>query len=219
MNHKQQKIIQKVADEVKQKLEGEGSGHDWWHIVRVWNMAKHIGIREGVDIFAVELAALLHDIADWKFHNGDDTVGPKKARQVLKKHSVPAKTIDHICDIIANMSFKGANVKIEMKTLEGKTVQDSDRLDAIGAIGIARTFAYGGHKNRPMYDPNKKPSMHQSKEEYFKSESPTINHFYEKLLLLKDRMNTKTAKKLAEGRHRFMEKYLDRFFQEWDGKI
>lgn len=218
MNPKQQKIIRGVANEVRQKLEGEGSGHDWWHIVRVWNMAKRIGVSEGADMLIVELAALLHDIADWKFHNGDDTIGPKMARQVLTKHSLPAEAIDHVCDIIINMSFKGAGVKIKMKTLEGKVVQDSDRLDAIGAIGVARTFAYGGHKNRPMYDPTKKPSMHQTKEEYFKNNSPTINHFYEKLLLLKDRMNTKTAKELAKGRHQFMKKYLERFFQEWDGK-
>ena len=214
-----QVIISQIADEVRQKLEGEGSGHDWWHIVRVWNMAKHIGISEGADMFVVELAALLHDIADWKFHDGDDTVGPKIARQVLEKYSVPDDTVDRVCDIIVTASFKGAGVKTEMKTLEGKVVQDSDRLDAIGAIGVARTFAYGGHKNRPMYDSDKKPAMHQSKEEYFKSESPTINHFYEKLLLLKDRMNTKTAREIAEGRHRFMEEYLDRFFREWEGKI
>ena len=141
METNEQKIIQEVADEVKQKLEGEGSGHDWWHIVRVWNMAKHIGTSEGADIFVVELAALLHDIADWKFHDGDDTVGPKIARQVLEKYSVPAETIKHVCDIIIGMSFKGAGVKTEMKTLGGKAVQDSDRLDAIGAIGVARTFA------------------------------------------------------------------------------
>lgn len=219
MDSEQSKIMNGIAEEVKRHLEGEGSGHDWWHIVRVWNMAKHIGASEGADMFAVELAALLHDIADWKFHDGDDTVGPKVARQVLEKYPVPAPTIDAVCDIIISMSFKGAGVKTEMKTLEGKIVQDSDRLDAIGAIGIARTFAYGGHKNRLMYDPDKKPSAHQSKEEYFKNESPAINHFYEKLLLLKERMNTKTAKELAEGRHQFMEEYLDRFFQEWEGKI
>jgi len=144
----------------------------------------------------------LNDIADWKFHDGDDTVGPKIARQILEKYSVSVEVINQVCDIIIKMSFKGAGVKTEMNTLEGKVIQDSDRLDAIGALGIARTFAYGGHKNRPMHDPNKKPLIHQSKEEYFKSESPTINHFYEKLLLLKDRMNTKTARKLAEGRHR-----------------
>lgn len=219
MYQEQQKIIRKIADAVKQKLEGEGSGHDWWHIVRVWNMAKRIGASEGADMFVVELAALLHDIADWKFHDGDDTVGPKVARQILEKYIAPPKTIDHVCDIIMHMSFKGARVKTEMETLEGKVVQDSDRLDAIGAIGIARAFAYGGHKKRSLYDPSKKPLMHKSKEEYFKSEGSTVNHFYEKLLLLKERMNTTTAKKLAKGRHRFMEVYLDRFFEEWDGKM
>ncbi|MDD5290348.1 MAG: HD domain-containing protein [Patescibacteria group bacterium] len=219
MNNEQQKIIKKVANEVKQKLEGEESGHDWWHIVRVWNMAKHIGKIEDADMIIVELAALLHDIADWKFYDGDDTIGPQIARRILEKYSVPAKIIDCVCDIIADMSFKGAGVKTEMKTLEGEIVQDSDRLDAIGAIGIARTFSYGGHENRPIHDPAQKPIMHQTKEDYFKSGSPTIKHFYEKLLLLKNRMNTKTAKKLAEGRHRFMEEYLDKFFQEWDGKI
>jgi uncharacterized protein len=219
MNPEQLKIIESVADEVKRKLEGEGSGHDWWHIVRVWNMAKHIGASEKTDMFVVELAALLHDIADWKFYDGDETIGPKMARQVLEKNSVPIETINHVCDIIAKMSFKGAGVETEIKTLEGKVVQDSDRLDAIGAIGIGRTFAYGGHKNRSMYNPTEKPSVHLSKEEYFKNESSTINHFYEKLLLLKDRMNTKTAKKLAAGRHQFMKEYLDRFAKEWDGKI
>lgn len=219
MSAEQQTIIEQVAREVEKRLEGEGSGHDWWHIVRVWNMAKRIGKEENADMFVVELAALLHDIADWKFYDGDDTVGPKIARQVLEKYSVSAEAINQVCAIIMGISFKGAGVKTEMETLEGKVVQDADRLDAIGAIGVARTFAYSGHKNRPMYDPNKKPSMHQSKEEYFKSESSTINHFYEKLLLLKDRMNTQTAKNIAEERHKFMEEYLDRFFQEWDGKI
>lgn len=218
MNREQQKIIQKIADEVRQKLEGEGSGHDWWHIVRVWNMAKRIGVSENADMFVVEIAALLHDIADWKFYDGDDTIGPKMARQILEKYSIPINVTDHVCDIIASMSFKGANVKTEMKTLEGKVVQDSDRLDAIGAIGVARVFAYSGHKNRSIYDPNEKPSRHKSKEAYFKNKSSAINHFYEKLLLLKDRMNTKTAKQLAEGRHQFIEKYLERFFQEWGGK-
>lgn len=219
MDSEQQKIIEIIAGAVEQKLAGEGSGHDWWHIVRVRKMAKHIAKSEGANNFVVELAALLHDIADWKFHAGDDTVAPKIAREILEKYSVTAETIGHVCDIIAKISFKGAGVKTGMKTLEGKVVQDADRLDAIGAIGVARTFAYGGHKNRSIYDPNKKPAMHQSQEEYFESESPTINHFYEKLLLLKDRMNTKTAQALAEGRHRFMEEYLARFLQEWDGKI
>jgi uncharacterized protein len=196
MKEKRQKIIDNIANEVKQKLESDGSGHDWWHIVRVWNMAKHISILEGADMFIVELAALLHDIADWKLYDGDDTVGPKMAKRILKKYSVSDKIIKHICEIIANLSFKGAGVKTEIKTLEGKIVQDADRLDALGAIGIARAFTYGGYKNQPIYNPDKKPRIHQSKEEYFKSRDSTINHFYEKLLLLKDRMNTKSAKKL-----------------------
>ncbi len=219
MNPEQQKTIQEIAKDVRRKLEGEGSGHDWWHIVRVWNMAKHIGAIEGADMFVVELTALLHDIADWKFHEGDETIGPKEARKILEKNSVSAHVVKHVCDIIGGISYKGAGVKTEMQTLEGRVVQDSDRVDAIGAIGVARAFAYGGHKNRPMYDPDRKSSLHQSKEEYFKSGSPTINHFYEKLLLLKDRMNTTTAQKIAEDRHEYMEKYLDRFLQEWDGKI
>ena len=218
MNPKQQKIIQKIADEVKGKLEGEGSGHDWWHVVRVWNMAKHVGKKENADIFITELTALLHDIADWKAHDGDTSVGPKVARQILEKYSVPTDSIDQVCNIIATMSFKGAKVKAEMKTLEGKVVQDSDRLDAIGAIGIARTFSYGGNKNRLMYDPDKKPSLHKSKKEFLKNDGSSINHFYEKLLLLKDRMNTKAAKKIALGRHQFVEEYLKRFLQEWDGE-
>ena len=219
MNSKQQKIIQKIADDVKRKLEGKGSGHDWWHVVRVWNMAKHVGKKENADMFIVELAALLHDIADWKAYGGDTSVGPKVARQILEKYSVSANFIDQVCDIIATMSFKGARVKTEMKTLEGRVVQDSDRLDAIGAIGIARTFSYGGNKNRLMYDPGKKPSLHKSKKEFLKNDGSSINHFYKKILLLKDQINTKTAKKIALGRHQFVKEYLERFLKEWDGKI
>ncbi len=219
-----QGIIVKVIYKVRQKLEGEGSGHDWWHVYRVWKMAQHIGKEENANMFVVELAALLHDIADWKSHGGNDTVGPRVARQILSEHGVSEDVINHVCEIISTMDFKGAGVKSEMKTLEGKVVQDADRLDAIGAIGIARTFAYGGHKGRSMYEPEQKlgvqlPFMHQTKEDYFRNESPTINHFYEKLLLLKDRMNTEAAKKLAEGRHQFMKEYLDRFFREWEGEI
>ena len=212
-------LISKIADEVKAKLEGEGSGHDWWHVYRVWKMAKHIGETENVDITIVELAALLHDIADWKFHDGDDTVGPRVAGEMLERHGVSKDIIATIGQIIQEGSFKGAGVKTVPTTLEGKVVQDADRLDAVGAIGIARTFAYGGHKNRAMYDPEIKPVMHQTKEEYSKNQSHTINHFYEKLLLLKDLMNTETAKKVAEGRHQFMEEYLDRFYKEWEGQI
>jgi len=214
-----QKIINEVAKTVKRNLKNEGSGHDWWHVYRVWKMAKHIGKKESVNMFIVELAALLHDIADWKFHSGDDTIGPKKAKQFLIKYKVSKDIIDHVCNIIATMSFKGAGVKTEMKTIEGKVVQDADRLDAIGAVGIGRAFAYGGYENRPMYDPNKKFAIHQSKEEYFKSKISTIHHFYEKLLFLKEHMNTKTAREIAQGRHKFIELFLERFFQEWEGKI
>jgi len=219
MDPDQQTIIEKVAKEVKRKFEGEGSGHDWWHMVRVWNMAKHLGTKEGGDRFVIELAALLHDIADQKFHNGDDTVGPQTARRILEEHAVYPETVDHVCNIIANVSFKGSGVRTEMTTLEGRVVQDSDRLDALGATGVARAFTYGGHMDRLMYDPNEKPSSQQSKEEYYNNKSSTINHFYEKLLLLKDRMNTETAKKLAQDRHQFMEEYLNRFFREWNGEI
>ena len=216
---KNQVIIEKVAHIVKQKLKSESSGHDWWHIYRVWKIAQHIGRKETAGMFVVELAALFHDIADWKFHGGDETVGPKIARQILSEHNIPEDIIVHVSEVISTMSFKGAGVKSEVRTLEGKVVQDADRLDAIGAIGIARTFTYGGYKNRAIYNPEQKPVMHQTKEAYLKNEGHTINHFYEKLLLLKDRMNTQTAKRIAESRHRFMEAYLDRFFREWEGRI
>lgn len=216
---KKEKIIERIADKVKRNLKDEGSGHDWWHTYRVCKMAKHICKRERANMFVVELAALLHDVADWKFHGGDNNVGPRMARQILSKQGISEEIIDHVCEIIRTAPFKGAGVKTRMQTLEGKVVQDADRLDAIGAIGIARAFAYGGHKKQLIYNPNQKPVLHQTKEAYFKSESPTINHFFEKLLLLKDRMNTKTAKKIAKERHKFMEKYLDRFFEEWEGRI
>ena len=212
-------VIEKIAAEVKRRLEGEGSGHDWWHTYRVWKMSRRIGIGEGADLFVIELAALLHDIADHKFHNGDLTVGPAVARQMLAGNSLPDEVIDHVCDIIGTMSYKGAGVKTDMRTLEGKVVQDADRIDAIGAIGIARAFAYGGYKNRPIHVPGEEPILHQSKEAYFKSNGASINHFYEKLLLLKDRMNTEMAKKIAEDRHMFMEEYLNRFFKEWEGDL
>lgn len=213
-----QEIITQTKAYVRKTLEGEGSGHDWWHIYRVWNTAKYIGKKENADLYVVELSALLHDIADWKFHNGDESIGPKVAKEWLESLKVEEPIVDHVCNIIKDLSFKGAGVKSEIKTLEGMVVQDSDRLDAIGAIGIARAFAYGGHKAREIYNPNIKPVMHESFEQYKNSKGTTINHFYEKLLLLKDRMNTETAKKLAEERHRFMEIYLNQFFDEWGGK-
>ena len=211
-------IIDKTCQFVDQKLAGDGSGHDWWHIYRVWNLAKNIAAKEGANILIVELSALLHDIADWKFHDGDDTKGPQMAEQFLLENKVAREVIDPVVEIVATISYKGAGVATPMQTLEGKVVQDADRLDAIGAMGIARTFAYGGHKNRLMYHPDEKPVMHQSFAQYKKNTGHTINHFYEKLLLLKDRMNTASAKQIAVGRHKFMQSYLDQFYEEWDGK-
>ena len=213
-----EKIINQTAEHIKAKLSGEGSGHDWWHVYRVWKNAVHISQKEKVDLFVVELAALLHDIADWKFHNGDDDIGPKMAREWLESLSVEESTVAHVCDIIKNISFKGANVENKINTTEGQVVQDADRLDAVGAIGIARTFAYGGSKNREMYNPDIKPATHNSFEEYKNNQSNTINHFYEKLLLLKDRMNTKTATEIAQKRHKVMENFLKEFYEEWEGK-
>ncbi len=212
-------IIRQTKSYVRKLLEGESSGHDWWHVYRVWKNAVYIGKREkNADLFVIQIAALLHDIADWKFHAGDDSVGPKMARKWLEKMRVDEDTISRVCEIIQDISFKGAGVKSGMKTKEGPVVQDADRLDAIGAIGIARAFAYGGHKGREIYDPAGKPERHKTFEQYKNSRGSAINHFYEKLLLLKGLMNTKTAKKMAAKRHRFMERFLDEFFVEWNGE-
>jgi uncharacterized protein len=213
-----QKTIATTAAYVQELLSGEGSGHDWWHIYRVWNNARSIAANENADLYIVELAALLHDIGDHKFHNGDETVGPRLAREWLEQHEVPDEVVGHICDIIKDLSYKGAGTSSVMKTIEGCIVQDADRLDAIGAIGIARAFAYGGHKSRELYNPLIKPELHNSFEQYKASTAPTINHFYEKLLLLKDRMHTDTARKLAEERHQYMEVFLKQFYAEWEGK-
>ncbi|MZG54227.1 MAG: HD domain-containing protein [Nitrospinae bacterium] len=210
-------IISKTCEFVESKLAGEGSGHDWWHIFRVWTLARKIAVQEKAQLEIVELGALLHDIADWKFHDGDDSIGPAMAREFLNSHNVDPDLSDSVVEIISTVSYKGAGVATPMKTLEGKIVQDADRLDAIGALGIARTFAYGGYKNRLIYHPDEKPVLHESYEDYKKNEGHTINHFYEKLLLLKERMNTNTGKKIAEGRHQFMQSYLDQFYREWDG--
>ncbi|MFA6064524.1 MAG: HD domain-containing protein [archaeon] len=211
-------VIKLTEGYARKTLEGELSGHDYWHVYRVWKTAKFIAKKEKADSFIVELAALLHDIADWKAYDGDTTIGPRLAREWLESIEVDAQTISHVCEIINDLSFKGAEVKTPMRTLEGKIVQDADRLDAIGAIGIARTFAYGASKGREMYNPSIPPKKHKTFEEYKQSKSVTINHFYEKLLLLKDLMNTKTAKKLAKERHKFMEEFLDQFFDKWECK-
>jgi uncharacterized protein len=211
-------VVKKTEEYAKSVLSGAEGGHDWWHAYRVHNLARTIQKSEGGDLYIIEIAALLHDIADWKFHGGDETVGPGKARDFLKGNNVDDKVISHVCEIIKTISFKGAGVKTQMATLEGKIVQDADRLDGIGAMGIARTFAYGGSRGREMYNPDVKPEMHATSEQYKKSAGTSINHFYEKLLLLKDRMNTETAKKMAEQKHKFMEVYLAEFFKEWEGR-
>lgn len=211
------KIIIQTTEYIKTKLMGEGSGHDWWHVYRVWKNAIHIGKQESVDLFVVELAALLHDVADWKFHDGNEEIGPQVAKEWLESLDVTEEVVAHVCQIIKDISFKGAGVATEMKTTEGMVVQDADRLDALGAIGIARTFAYGGSKNREMYNPDINPEMHASFEQYKNSQGTSINHFYEKLLLLKELMNTATAKQIAEKRHAVMEDYLQQFYDEWEG--
>ena len=213
-----QLILDKTRDYIKKELTGDGSGHDWWHIVRVTKTAMQIGIKEKADLFIVELGAMLHDLGDFKFHDGDDTVGPRMVTEWLKSLNVDDVTIKKVVDIVKEISYKGADVETPMSTFEGEIVQDADRLDAIGAIGVARTFAYGGSKNREMHNPEIEPENHDNFEDYKNSKAPTINHFYEKLLLLKDRMNTDTAKKMALKRHQYMEEFLNQFYKEWEGE-
>lgn len=214
-------LIQNTIDFVKQELQNAEGGHDWFHIERVFNTSKLILNHEDGDSLIVQLAALLHDIADPKFHGGDENIGPETAKTFLESQLVDEKTISHVVDIIKHMSFKNSLDKNNRKAFTSKElhiVQDADRLDAIGAIGIARAFNYGGFKNRELYNPTVPPQPNMTKEEYKKSTAPTINHFYEKLLLLKDKMNTETGKKLAEERHLFMLEYLNQFYKEWNGK-
>ena len=211
-------IIETTITFVKQKLQNAEAGHDWFHIERVYKNALLIAKTENCNLEVVQLGALLHDIADSKFHNGDETIGPKTAREFLKSQNVAQETIEHVIAIIENISFKGGNFNKKFTSIELDIVQDADRLDAIGAIGIARTFNYGGYKNRQLYNPEIAPNLQMTKEEYKNNEAPTINHFYEKLLLLKDKMNTETGKKLAENRHNFMETFLEQFYGEWDGE-
>ena len=212
-------IIANTVQFVKKKLQNDHSGHDWWHIYRVWKMSLYIGVREGADKYVVQLAALLHDIADWKMTEDNEKRGVAEIKTWLESQKAPEKMIRHVCLIIEHISYKGANVPNRIRTIEGKVVQDADRLDAIGAIGIARAFAYGGNKGREMHNPEAKPAVHNSFEEYKLSQGTTINHFYEKLLLLKDRMNTETAKHLATERHQYLEEYVKRFLHEWSGEV
>lgn len=203
---------------VKESLKEAESGHDWWHIERVWKLARHIAENEEADLLVIELAALLHDIADAKFHGGDEEIGPVTAVNFLKSIYLDEKTVFHVEQIIRNMSFKSSLGEVTFHSKELEVVQDADRLDAIGAIGIARAFTYGGYKNRELYNPSVPPNPNMSKEEYKTSTNPTINHFYEKLLLLRDKMNTETGRKMAEERHLFMEKFLMQFYAEWNGE-
>lgn len=212
------KLIEQTINFVKKTLDGAEGGHDWFHIERVFNNSRLIAKGEQADIEIVELGALLHDIADSKFHGGDESVGPRVASDFLRLQNVPEETIDHVVKIIENISFKGGNTDQKFTSAELDIVQDADRLDAIGAIGIARCFNYGGFKGRALYDPEIEPNLNMTKEEYKASTAPTINHFYEKLLLLKDRMNTETGRRIAADRHAFMVKYLDQFFSEWKGE-
>ena len=202
---------------VRDTLAHAEGGHDINHILRVYKIALRLAEEESADNTVVALAALLHDISDAKFNGGDDSLGAKVAAEFLTKINVPETIITHVCFIIANMSFKGGGTFVETPSLEFQIVQDADRLDAIGAIGIARTFNYGGFKNRALYNPDIKPRTELTAENYRNEEQPTINHFYEKLLLLKDRMHTKTAKIWAQKRHDYMLEFLDRFYAEWDG--
>ena len=211
-------LIEKTIAFVKEKLENAEGGHDWFHIERVYKNSLLIAKEEDCDLTVVQLGALLHDIADSKFHDGDETVGPKMARIFLKSQNVEESIIQHVINIIENISFKGGNFEKKFNSKELEIVQDADRLDALGALGIARTFNYGGFKNRTLYNPEIEPKLNMSKEEYKNSDSPTLNHFYEKLLLLSAKMNTPTGKKIAEARHQYMEDFLSQFLGEWNGE-
>lgn len=214
-----EEIIAKVETLVKAKFADEATGHDWHHIERVYRNSMQIQLQEGGDKVVIALAALLHDIADHKFHDGDFTAGPAMASQILSQFEMPEDNKSHVVKIVKGVSFKGVLVEEDVLSLEGQIVQDADRLDAIGAIGIARTFAYGGSVSQPIFNPTISPKLHTSKEDYASGRTHTINHFYEKLLLLKDRMHTPTGKKMAEVRHSYMEQFLNRFILEWNGEV
>ena len=215
----EQIIINATADFVKAELTGAEAGHDWFHTERVWQNTRLIAQTEPVNQLIVELAALLHDVADAKFHGGDEEIGPRKARAFLEKLPLGSAMTDHVVQIVRHISFRGGNFESGFRSAELGVVQDADRLDAIGAIGVARAFHYGGFKNRELYNPDVAPNLHMTREQYKSSTAPTLNHFYEKLLLLKDRMNTPTGKRLAEDRHRFMEAFLQQFLAEWSGTV
>ncbi|WP_430467034.1 HD domain-containing protein [Winogradskyella ouciana] len=212
------KLIEATKAFVKEQLKHAEGGHDWFHIERVYKNTLRIAKHENVDLTVVSLAALLHDIADPKFNDGDETIGPRKASKFLLEQNVDSEVIEHVTKIIENMSFKNSfDLNTSFTSKEMEVVQDADRLDAIGAVGIARCFNYGGFKNRPLYDPEIKPNLNMTKAEYKATKAPTINHFYEKLLLLKEQMNTKTGRRIAADRHKYMEGFLKQFYDEWEG--
>ncbi len=213
------KIIEKAVQFVKEELKNAEGGHDWWHIYRVWKLALRIGEEENADLFVVQLGSLLHDIADSKFNDGDEEIGPRLAKSFLIEMNVNSDIIEHVDAIIRNISFHKTFENKKFNSIELEVIQDADRLDAIGAIGIARAFNYAGHKNFAIHIPGIEPKLNMTKEEYKKSNAPTINHFYEKLFLLKDMMNTRTGKLLAEKRHKYMETYIAQFMKEWEGKL
>ncbi len=214
-----EQIIEKTILFVKEQLVGAEGGHDWWHVYRVHQLSKELTAIEGGDLFVVELGALLHDIADAKFYKGDESIGPLRAREFLSSLSIGNNYISQVIFIIENVSYKGGHSALLQKTIELQIVQDADRLEALGAIGIARAFNYGGFKNRELFNPSVPPVLNMSKESYINSNGPTINHFYEKLLKLKDLMNTNEGKRRAILRHEFMELYLEQFYNEWNSKI
>jgi uncharacterized protein len=215
----ERELIQRTADHVKDAMAGDSSGHDWWHVYRVWQTAIRLASQMEANLTVVELGALLHDIADWKLHDGDVEIGPRVAREWLESLKAHPEIVDRVTGIIAGLSFAGAGVPDKACSIEAQIVQDADRLDALGAVGIGRTFAFGGAHHRLMYDPEIRPVYHDNFESYKSSASPTINHFYEKLFLLKDRMHTAAGREMAEGRHQYMVDFVNRFYMEFDGKI
>ncbi len=208
-------LVEGVARHIRQRFAAESSGHDWHHIRRVWQLSRKIAAAEGAHVETTELAALVHDIADWKFHDGDESIGPREAEKLLAEEGADPEIIRQVVEIVRTISYKGAGVATPMQMLEGQCVQDADRLDAIGAIGIARCFAYGGHAGRPIYDPEVPPVMHATAEAYKSAKGHSLNHFHEKLLLLKERMNTSSGRTLAAERHRYLEEFVERFLTEW----
>ena len=212
-------LVTRAAAAVRKAMQGEGSGHDWWHVWRVWRMAERLARAEPkADATVVALGALLHDLGDWKFHGGDEEAAPREAGRLLARLGAPKGTIAKVQSVCREVSYKGAGVADRPTSLEARLVQDADRLDAIGAIGVARTFAYGGAKGRSMYEPGEKPVMHRTFAAYKKSRGHTINHFHEKLLMLKGRLHTREARRIAKDRHAFLVTFLRRFHREWDGK-